>query len=212
MNDALIDRLAADLGPVRRGTVPRHLALALLAGGILAALAFWIGLGVRADLVTALGTPVFWIKFAYPLLLGIGGYLAVERLARPAGTGRRGFLLAGAALVASIVLALVQLAMASPEDIRILVMGGSALVCPFLIVALSAPILAATLLVMRRLAPTDLTRAGWAAGLFAGGAGAWIYAFHCGESGLPFLAIWYTLGVLITATLGALIGRLALRW
>ena len=49
-------------------------------------------------------------------------------------------------------------------------------------------------------------------GLFAGGAATWVYAFHCTESGMPFITIWYTTGILAAAALGAIVGRWALRW
>jgi len=96
--------------------------------------------------------------------------------------------------------------------VRGLILGGSALVCPVYIVALSLPVLAANILVMRRLAPTNLTGAGFAAGLLAGAAGTWVYAFHCTESGLPFITLWYTAGTLATALIGAAVGRWLLRW
>ena len=73
-------------------------------------------------------------------------------------------------------------------------------------------VLVGNITIMRRLAPTSLTAAGFAAGLLAGGAGAWVYAFHCTESGLPFITLWYSAGILATALLGALIGRWLLRW
>jgi hypothetical protein len=38
---------------------------------------------------------MFWTKAVYTGLLGLGGYLAIERLGRPAGSGRRGWMLAG---------------------------------------------------------------------------------------------------------------------
>ena len=91
-------------------------------------------------------------------------------------------------------------------------MGSSALVCPLYIMALSFPFFAVVMAFMRRLAPTELTLAGAAAGLLAGGLGAWVYSFHCTEGGLPFLAVWYSLGVLAVALAGALLGRSLLRW
>ena len=54
--------------------------------------------------------------------------------------------------------------------------------------------------------------AGAAAGLLAGATGALAYALHCQEMEAPFLAIWYLLGMLIPAALGALAGRWLLRW
>jgi hypothetical protein len=68
------------------------------------------------------------------------------------------------------------------------------------------------LFAVRRLAPTQPMRAGAAAGLLAGATGAWIYAFHCDEYAVPFLALWYTLGILIAGAAGALLGRRLLRW
>ncbi|WP_376772196.1 NrsF family protein [Phyllobacterium trifolii] len=35
---------------------------------------------------------------------------------------------------------------------------------------------------------------------------------HCDERAMPFVAIWYTLGVVIRGLAGAFMGRLILRW
>ena len=77
---------------------------------------------------------------------------------------------------------------------------------------LALPALALALSALRGLAPTRLALAGAAAGLFAGGAGAFAYAFHCPELEAPFLGAWYVAGMLIPAALGALPGRRLLRW
>jgi hypothetical protein len=39
-----------------------------------------------------------------------------------------------------------------------------------------------------------------------------VYGLHCGESTMVFVGTWYTLGVLGTGVLGAVIGKWALRW
>ena len=59
---------------------------------------------------------------------------------------------------------------------------------------------------------TDPTLAGLSAGLMAGALGAWVYSFHCTESGMPFLALWYSLGIAAVMLVGAIAGRLLLRW
>ncbi|EFG35708.1 hypothetical protein IB60_15035 [Brucella abortus LMN1] len=94
----------------------------------------------------------------------------------------------------------------------VLVWGYTALVCPWLIGLISLPTLASLLLAIRKLAPARPTLAGFAAGLVSGGIGVLVYAFHCPESGLPFIALWYTLGIVGTGVLGALGGRFCLRW
>jgi hypothetical protein len=212
MSDELLDRLAADLKP----TPPRALQARLFGwaglGIVLSAIIMLVWLGPRPDMMEAPGTMMFWTKFAYTACFAIIGGIAALNLARPAGRLRRQLII----LVILVLLVgaggLLQLALMGPDQMGRLVMGNTALRCPFYIVALSAPIYAAVIFAMRRAAPTNPTLAGFAAGLFAGGAGVWVYAFHCTESGMPFIAIWYTAGVLATALLGALIGRFALRW
>jgi hypothetical protein len=90
--------------------------------------------------------------------------------------------------------------------------GGSWRVCPFLIVLVSAPIFVAIIVALRRMAPTNPIAAGAAAGLFAGAAGAWVYGFHCNESALVFVSIWYTAGIAAMTIIGAVTGRWLLRW
>jgi hypothetical protein len=65
---------------------------------------------------------------------------------------------------------------------------------------------------MRGLAPTRLQLAGAAAGLAAGAAGAWVYAFYCTESAAAFVAVWYSLGIAAVTLAGAVAGRFVLRW
>lgn len=212
MSDDLIDRLAADLKPVGRNALTTRI-VAWLAAGVTTGVVLMVAtIGLRPDFPAAFADPVFWVKFAYPLLMGLAGLFAVERLSRPGVTARRAGLFAAGLFGLAVVLGLVQLMTSPVADARALILGGTALVCPFYIVAISVPVFVATILALRTLAPTNLTLAGLAAGLLAGGAGAWIYSFHCGEGGLPFLAIWYTAGIVAVAAIGAVSGRYLLRW
>ena len=103
--------------------------------------------------------------------------------------------------------------MTAPESVHLhLFYGHSWRLCPFLIVLVSAPVFAGTVWALRKLAPTRPVLAGAAAGLFAGAAGAWIYAFSCNESALVFISVWYTAGIAAMAALGAATGRWLLRW
>lgn len=212
MSDDLLDRLASEATPIRRNRLTTFVALSVAIGAVLAALIMIPWLGLRSDLMPAMGTMIFWWKFAYTALFAVTAFIAVERLSRPGGSMRFAAILTVSLIVLAGILGAIQLILMPPEMARVLTMGSTALVCPFYIVTLSVPIYAATIMVMRRLAPTNLTLAGFAAGLLAGAVAAWVYAFHCGESGMPFLAIWYTTGILIAAAGGAIVGRWALRW
>ena len=83
---------------------------------------------------------------------------------------------------------------------------------PASVAALSVPMFVALLWAMKGLAPTRPALAGAAAGLLAGAGAALVYALHCTETSLVFVGVWYVLGMFIPAVLGALIGRIALRW
>ena len=91
-------------------------------------------------------------------------------------------------------------------------MGRSWTRCPRNVLVLALPILAATLWVVRGMAPTRLASAGAAAGLFAGGLAATVYGLHCPEHTMAFIAVWYSLGVGLVVALGATVGPWALRW
>jgi hypothetical protein len=208
--DLLIAKLAQNPAPVEK---PTTLFATWIGGGVVVAFALtWTMLGFRHDMPLALGDWRYWAKFAYSLTLAIAGFVLVERLARPGtSTGHR-LLLVAATLIVAAGAALAQWLTAPAAAHAHLFFGGSWRVCPFLIVLVSAPIYAAIVLALRQMAPTRPIAAGAAAGLFAGAAGAWVYGFHCNESALVFVSIWYTAGIAAMTIIGAVTGRWLLRW
>lgn len=210
--DELIDRLAAAPRAIPAGAVQRRFAGVAGAAALAALALVLVWLGTRQDLAEAVTGRMFWMKAAYTALLGVAGFWALERLARPDGTPRRALLFGAVVLAAFVGLGLGQWLAADPDHRRPMMMGGSWRVCLPYILALALPGLAATLFVLRGLAPTRPALAGFAAGAFAGGVAATVYGLHCGESTMVFVGTWYTLGVLGTALLGAVLGRWVLRW
>lgn len=209
--DDLIDALASDTGPT--AAPPRRLALVVGLGALAALLLVLNWLHMRHDLMPAMRGGMFWMKALYTALLGAAGYLAVERLSRPTGSSRKGWMLAGGVLAVCVAAGVIQ-AMLSPDIQRALHMlrGHSWHVCSRNILVLGLPMLALGLWTVRGMAPTRPTLAGFATGLFSGGVAATVYGLHCPEHTFTFVALWYSLGVLALASLGALIGRWALRW
>lgn len=211
--DDLIDALAAEAGQGADRAPPRRLAMVAGIGGFAALCLVLVWLGPRHDLMPAMRGPMFWIKAVYTGVLALAGYLALERLARPTGGGRRGWIVGGVALTVLSMAGAVQ-AMMSPDIQMALHMlrGHSWHVCSVYIFALGLPMLGLGLWSVRGMATTRPMQAGFALGLFSGGVAATVYGLHCGEHTFTFVALWYSLGVLALAALGALIGRWALRW
>lgn len=208
--ELLIARLAENPAPLEKTST---LFAKWIGGGVLLAFVLtWAVLGFRHDMPQAMGDWRYWAKFAYTLALAIAGFVIVERLARPGTSPGHHLLLVAATLVLAASGALGQWLNATEVAQARLFFGHSYRVCPFLIVLVSAPIFAAVIAAMRQMAPTRPIAAGAAAGLFAGAAGAWVYGFHCNESALVFVSIWYTAGIAAVTLIGAVTGRWLLRW
>lgn len=210
--DDLIAALSADATPTPRRAVGRTLVsgLGLGVAGSIVLMLLWLGL--RPDLMPAMGTAMFWMKFVYPVSIAAFGFALADRMARPEGDGGVWAVLIAAPLAVMALMALYRYFSAPEEQHMALVMGDSWRVCARNIVVLSLPIFAGVFWSLKTLAPTRLTLAGGVAGMLAGAAGTAIYAFHCTESAAPFVAIWYTLGIAAVGVLGAVLGRFLLRW
>ena len=209
--DELIRSLSADLPKVAPGAVGRRIALGLGLGAIGSLVVMLAWLGLRPDLAQAILTPMFWMKLGYAAATGLILAAVLARLARPAA--RPGLLAAAAAAPFAVValMALARFAQAPSEARQALLMGHTSMICPWRIAAIGLPVLAGAIWAVRGLAPTRLGLAGLVAGGCAGGLGAAVYAMACDETSAPFLAVWYTLGMVLLATIGAAASRL-LRW
>jgi hypothetical protein len=206
----LIELLATGAGPAPRAVAARRLAPAAALGVLASAAGALVILGpIPAELFA---TPAPWMKLAYAgALAGAAAWLAA-RLGRPIAriSGPvRALLLVVAAMVLLGALTL----LATPGGARLAtVLGHSWARCPFNVLVLSLPALAGALWALRGLAPTRPRAAGLAAGLLAGGLGAFGYALSCTELSPAFVAIWYSLGIALAGALGAALGPRILRW
>jgi hypothetical protein len=194
-------------------TLPSRRWRLALAGG--ASIAFLLTAGLlklNPTLLHEASKSMFWVRESYCAVLGALGFVAVVRLARPGS--QLGVVPMGipVAVIAMWVLAAATLVTASPQNRARLILGHTAVVCPFLIALVATPLLIALLWVMRSLAPTRLRWAGAASGFTAGSIGALVYTLHCPELAAPFFAIWYLLGMLIPTAIGAWLGPRLLRW
>lgn len=208
----LARRLSEGLAPVRPWFVPRRLLFGMALGAMVSIVWVIAFLQLRPDLIPAMATAMFWAKLAYPLALAAIATFAAERLARPAGHARRRLAWLALPFAAVALFAFVQYLAMPPRLHGVIVTGGSARVCSLLVLASSLPPFAGLIWAMRGLAPTRLRETGAVIGLAAGGVGAFAYAWHCTEWGAPFLALWYTAGILAASLLGAITGPLLLRW
>lgn len=208
--DALIDMLARDAGPAPRALAARRLSPAAVAGFLISAgvAVAWFG-AIPAQMFA---TAVPWTKMAYAASLAVAAAWLTARLSRPAAATARPWRATAGVLLAMALVGGASL-FATPADARLdALLGQSWSTCPWSVLALSMPALAASLWAVRGLAPTRPSLAGFAAGLLAGSVGAFGYSLSCPEASPAFVAVWYTLGIGLTGCLGAVLGPRVLRW
>ena len=211
--DDLIRSLASGtLEPVgRRFAVTRiTVSLALSAGVV--AVAIMASIGLRHDLLAAMAGEMFWIKLGYVASILLVALPVGVAMRRPDADVSRAWLMLVVPFTLIMIGALVERA-AQPVDLRIASMlGQSWRQCPLLIAGFSLPIFASLIFAFRRFATTRPAITGGFLGIASGAAAACLYCLHCPESSLAFVAIWYSLGVLLAGMIGFVTGSRLLRW
>ncbi|RAI33887.1 NrsF family protein [Rhodoplanes serenus] len=171
-------------------------ALASAVGlGLVGSLLLYAATLAPRELSTALMQPRFAFKLLVTLLLAAGAAAVVARLVRPDGRSGPASLVALAAPLLLAVGVLVELAVVDAAAWRTRLIGDNAVACLLSIPLLSAPVLAAVILFLRKGAPTRPDLAGVFAGLLGGGLGAFLYASHCPDDSPLFVATWYPLAI-----------------
>lgn len=209
--DQLIRTLAAD-NAHRSPPVAMVLALGLLAAAPLSIAIFFLTLGIRPDVMTAMRNPFFDLKFAVTMALVILAIALSLHLSRPEASPSRWIWLLAVpiALLGAGILGEMILPQRLPMMARLV--GKNSPVCLVAIPTLSLPLLAGALVGLRHGAPTRPTLAGALAGLSSAGLAATLYASHCTDDSPLFVATWYTIATVVVTVVGALTGRKILRY
>ncbi|WP_394154994.1 NrsF family protein [Loktanella salsilacus] len=209
--DDLIASLGADMTPVRPGLLTNGVMLGLASGAVLTVMLFAALWGVRSDPAAIYSDMALFAKTMLPLALGTMALPWMLAQARPAGQSRVRHALW--ALPAVLVLLVAATLIATPAPAwPMALQGKSIMTCLVSIPALSAPILAGLLVALRRGAPEHPMRCGMVAGLTAAGFAAAVYSLYCIENSPLFYGTWYTLAILCVAGVGAIAGRVTLKW
>ena len=209
--DRLIHTLAAD-NAHRERPVGLVLAMAMLAAAPFSLAMFFMELGIRPDVMTAMRNPLFDLKFLVTLALALPAIAIAIHLSRPEVSLR------GWAWLLLIPVGLLGIGIASemmmPQRLPMMtrLVGSNSRVCLMAIPMLSLPLLAAALIAMRHGAPARPAVGGAFAGLVSAGLAATLYASHCTDDSPLFVATWYTIATALVAAVGALVGSRVLRF
>lgn len=212
--NSLVDRLSSEdprpssFAPTATVTFAAIMALAV----VLAASLTW--LEPRADLASGLATHnyIFFLKLIFTVSVVAVAAPIVRDLSVPVRRIRWRSALTILPFVAIMTLALMELARMPISSWSHHVDDASWLGCLLQIPALAVPGFIILAFAVRRLAPTNLTRAGAYVGLLSGAIAAVGYTLHCHDDSVVFVAIFYTLAMLEMTLIGALAGPRILRW
>jgi hypothetical protein len=209
--DDLIKALDADASSK---AMPLRSAWWVAAGAavVIAAVVFWLTIGPRHDIATAMHTMRFLAKFVFTIALAISAFVFIRRLSTPgASTGRAAAWMIAAPLLV-VVAVILELFTVPQAEWGTRLVGSNMMICMAFIPLIGIGPLAIFLWMLRYGAPTRPVLAGAVAGLLAGGLSATFYAAHCFDDSPLFVATWYTIAIIILAALGGLGGRLFVRW
>jgi hypothetical protein len=208
--DDLIRAISADT--LRQPHLRTMLVLGMLPSLVIAFLALWLVLGFRADLTTALVTPISLVRIILMGMLGIVATRLALLMARPEGGQLARFWPLAAVAAAAFGLVLWAY-VATPEDARQMAAVGKTMTkCLVTIPMLSVLPVATLLYVLRQGATTAPMRAGFVAGLAGSGLAAAIYALHCTEDSPLFYVTWYGLAIMGVTLVSTFLGARVLRW
>jgi hypothetical protein len=207
----LIKALDADTGSK---AMPLHSAwwMAAAAAAAIAAVVFFFTIGPRPDIMIAMHTVRFLLKFVFTIVLAVTAFGLIRALSTPgASTARAVAWMAAAPLLVAVAVAL-ELFMVPEPMWGTRMVGSNMMICMGFIPLIGIGPLAVFLWMLRYGAPTRPVFAGAVAGLLAGGLAATFYAAHCFDDSPLFVATWYTIAIAVLAGLGALGGRFFVRW
>ncbi len=208
--DAFIEFLATGSGAEPAPVLSHKLSEALFIAGLVSLV---LALAIIGPLpAEAFMTPTPWMKFAYTLSLAVAATFLTIRLSRPIADRRAPSVWLSLVLLVMLTFGAWHIALAPDEAKPQALFGQTSLLCPWLVLLVSLPGLVVMQLTLRAFGPVHLSQAGFACGLLAGAIGATAYAMACPEDSPTFVAVWYTLGIVLTSVVGAISGRWLLRW
>src|SRR5713226_7510243 len=187
--DQLIELLARDLEPVDRGRISRALIIAVAIGAAATFGAMFLVLGPSPELsADSKNLNFLLIKLLFTLAVVATAGAFLPEFARPGGEGHGFLALVSLPFVAIVAVAVIAIVSSDLSAWGGMILGKESLTCLVSIPLFAIMPLAAIVWALRTGAPTDLTRAGAAAGLVAGGLSATAYALHCPDDSVPSIA------------------------
>lgn len=207
----LIDQLSEDAmaHPPKR---PLPWTLILAGAIVVGAMLMFSVYSIRPDLSQAVMTYGFLLKPIVAALLAVPALRLIVEISDPTGEPTRHLAWLAVGLVVLGIGVAVEMMLVPPIQWSARMMGYDPAACAASVFLLAVPILGIITFAIRQRATVRPVLAGALAGLFSGAVSTFLYAAHCPDDSPFFLAVWYGLAIVALIGVGALAGRLFLRW
>lgn len=211
-DEALMDRLAGRLTPVRPRRVRNEITLLGFLALVEGALLFALGM-MRGELAQGMNMPAIELwKIGAPAILAVVATLLALRGGDPARArvGLGAIALLGVAVLA----AGIGVGASTSETLSLRTDGATTrgLACVLAATLFACPPALALGIILRRAAPARPRPTALAAGVAAGAFGATLLGLHCPDDGVVHSVLWHLLAVFIPALAAMLPIARAARW
>ncbi len=210
--DQLIEMLAKQDVPVKKSRILVQVLLAVALGFVGSFVLLLVVFDMNPDLGMLFKNMWFWVRFLFIVSVGAISAMVLVRLGRPTDASRVSLWLMVIPFALLAFIAATMLMMAPREERADMLLGASWDVCARNISLLALPLFVSAIWIAKQFAPVRLRVTGAIAGLFAGAGAALVYSLHCPEVEPAFLVVWYSLGMLIPAVVGAVLAGKLLKW
>jgi hypothetical protein len=210
--DDLISMLAKESPTVDRGAKRLRVLGLLLLGFVGSFTILFTWLRLNPNLMELAMHAWFWVRFTFIVSSAALAWYVLSRLGKPGFAWKTKWWLLAIPFVLLAAIALATFLRAPAQERMDMLMGISWDVCSRNIALLSIPIFVASIWIAKQFAPVRLRLTGAVLGFFSGAAAAFVYSLYCPEIEPMFIAIWYALGMLIPAAVGAMLGKRLLSW
>mgnify|MGYP001066409060 CR=1 FL=1 len=209
--DQLIRTLAAD-NETRPRSVGSALSRALAVALPISIVAFFVTLGFRSDIRTAMHNPFFDFKFVVTMSLAASALVVGLHLSRPEASPRGWIWLLLTPVVLLVLAMAVEMMLPHSRPWLVRLIGNNSKLCMTAIPLLSLPLLIAGLIGLRHGASTRPALTGALVGLLSAGLAATLYASQCNDDSPLFVITWYSLATALVTAIGAFAGSRLLRF
>lgn len=208
----LISLMTASHQPVDTAWLRRATGIAALGALMATVTLVLITLGTRPDFAGVWMTLPVIAKALLGASVATIALMLFQRSLRPGLNTARLLPLVAIPLLLAAAWALLTLGQAPIEHWSALVFGRHWRACLIAVPLYALCPLVILLVLARRGAPVDGRLTGACAGLVSAGLATVAYSVHCPDDTAPFLAVWYTIAIVIVTGLGALTFPRLVRW